>query len=241
MKPVLKVTDLSKSDILHHVSFELNPGELLAIMGPSGSGKSTLLYNTAGLDQPDGGEVWLQNKELTALSEDEKADVRLKEFGFVFQQMNTVPGLSLEQNIALPGLQNKDRRQKQEVYHRARELMAQLSLDGLENRNAQQVSGGQLQRACICRSLINNPVVLFADEPTGALNRQATDEVMKELVKLNRKGMSILMVTYDNKTAALCDRILYLEDGQIKDQLSLGRQESHREQRVNEWLTKHGW
>lgn len=241
MNPVLEVHDLCRGTILHHISFELDSGELLAIMGPSGSGKSTLLYNTAGLDSPDEGTVILQNTELTSLGETEKAHLRLTRMGFVFQQMNTVPGLSLEENIVLPGLQAHTRRQKQQVYEKARNLMKQLSLEGLENRQVQQVSGGQLQRACICRSLINDPVILFADEPTGALNRQASEEVMDELVRLNRKGMTILMVTHDMKTAACCDRILFLQDGQIQDELRLDRTDPERESRVNDWLISHNW
>lgn len=241
MNSVLKVSDLCREKILHHVSFEMEAGELLAIMGPSGSGKSTLLYNTAGLDCPDSGKVILENTELTALDEDEKAQLRLTKMGFVFQQMNTVPGLSLKENIALPGLQAHSRRQKQKVHEKVKDLMRQLSLDGLEDRQVMQVSGGQLQRACICRSLINDPVILFADEPTGALNRQASEEVMNELVRLNRKGMSILMVTHDPKTAAQCDRILYLQDGKIQDELRLERAEPEREKRVNRWLMNQGW
>jgi len=127
------------------------------------------------------------------------------------------------------------------VKEKASRLMKELGLEGLENRQAQQVSGGQLQRACICRSLINDPVVLFADEPTGDLNRQAAQEVMDTLVNLNRQGMSILMVTHDSKTASRCDRILYLQDGEIKDQLHLERDDADREQRVNDWLMQRDW
>ena len=241
MNPVLQINDLCRDQILHHISFEMETGEMLAIMGPSGSGKSTLLYNAAGLDRPDGGQIRLNNTELSALSEDDRAKLRLTQIGFVFQQMNTVPGLSLEENIALPGIQAQSRRSKKQVYQKARILMKQLGLEGMEDRQVSQVSGGQLQRACICRSLINEPHILFADEPTGALNRQASKEVMDELVKLNRRGMSILMVTHDSKTAACCDRILYLQDGQIQDELRLGRQDAQREARVNDWLASHGW
>ena len=241
MKPVLQVRDLCRNRILHNISFDLMPGELLAVMGPSGSGKSTLLYNTAGLGQADAGEVRLQDTVLTALSEDDKARLRLEKMGFVFQQMNTIPGLSLEENIVLPGIQAQGKRQKAKVKEKARRLMKELGLEGLESRQVQQVSGGQLQRACICRSLINDPVILFADEPTGALNRQAAQEVMDTLVNLNRQGMSILMVTHDSKTASRCDRILYLQDGEIKDQLYLERADADREQRVNDWLMQRGW
>ena len=241
MNPVLQVNNLCRDQILHEISFEMEAGEMLAIMGPSGSGKSTLLYNAAGLDTPDGGSVRLNNKELSALNEEERAKLRLTKIGFVFQQRNPAPGLSLEENSALPGIQAQSRRGKKQVYQKARALMKQLGLEGMEKRQVSQISGGQLQRACICRSLINEPLILFAYEPTGALNRQASKEVMDELVKLNRRGMSILMVTHDSKTAACCDRILYLQDGQIQDELSLRREDMQREANVNNWLARHGW
>ena len=241
MEGLLRTEKLSKDSILHGISFEMKQGEMLGIMGPSGSGKSTLLYLAAGMDQPSGGKVWLSETEITGLKEDEKSRLRLHRMGFVFQQMNTIPGLSLEENIVLPGIQAQGKRQKAKVKEKARRLMKELGLEGLESRQVQQVSGGQLQRACICRSLINDPVILFADEPTGALNRQAAQEVMDTLVNLNRQGMSILMVTHDSKTASRCDRILYLQDGEIKDQLYLERADADREQRVNDWLMQRGW
>ncbi|GFI15732.1 lipoprotein-releasing system ATP-binding protein LolD [Lachnospiraceae bacterium] len=263
MGKVLIVENLCKDQILDRVSFQMEPGEMLAVMGPSGSGKSTLLYNAAGMDQPSGGRVWLEGQELTSLSEDEKAFLRLHSMGFVFQQMNMMANLNILDNILLPALQaNKDRRPacqngtglaqfcrprktKAELTMEAGRLMQKMSISGLEERRITQVSGGQLQRACICRSMINAPRILFADEPTGALNKSAAREVMGELVRLNREGTAILMVTHDSKVASNCHRILYLLDGRICGELKMGKPaegtEKQREEKVNRWLSEMGW
>ncbi|MCI8294098.1 MAG: ABC transporter ATP-binding protein [Hespellia sp.] len=248
MGKVLRVEDLQKGQILNRVSFEMEQGELLAIMGPSGSGKSTLLYNVAGMDQPSGGRVWLNDTEITALTEDEKAKLRLHRIGFIFQQMNMVANLNILDNILLPAMQANKKcrtRSKTELIEEARNLMQKLSILGLEDRRITQVSGGQLQRACICRSLMNAPEIIFADEPTGALNRSAATEVLDELVRINGDGVSVLMVTHDSKVASGCDRILYLLDGRICDELRLGKRttgtERRREEAVNRWLAEMGF
>ena len=248
MKKLLRVENLSKEQILHQISFDMEPGEMLAVMGPSGSGKSTLLYNVAGMDQPTAGQVWLGNVEITRLSEDEKARLRLHRMGFVFQQMNMMTNLNLLDNILLPAAQanrGKGRKSKEELRLRARTLTEKLGITGLEQRRITQVSGGQLQRACICRSMMNEPEILFADEPTGALNMSAAGEVMEELVKLNREGTTILMVTHDSRIASRCDRIIYLLDGQISAELKLGKSaagaEKRREETAARWLMEMGW
>lgn len=248
MKKLLQVENLTKREILHQVTFDIDSGEMVAIMGPSGSGKSTLLYNVAGMDQPTGGQVWLGDTELTKLSEDEKARLRLRRMGFVFQQMNMMANLDILDNILLPASQagrGRDRASKEERNLRAQALMKKLGISGLGERKISQVSGGQLQRACICRSMMNNPEILFADEPTGALNKSAAAEVMGELVKLNREGTTILMVTHDSKIASQCDRILYLLDGRISAGLPLGKfvsgTERQREERTARWLMEMGW
>lgn len=248
MKKLLRVKNLTKGQILRQISFELEPGELLAVMGPSGSGKSTLLYNTAGMDRPASGQVWLGDTEITGLPEDEKARLRLHRMGFVFQQMNMMENLDLLDNILLPAVQaNKGpgKRPKAELRRRAQLLMEQLGIAGLEKRRITQVSGGQLQRACICRSMINQPELLFADEPTGALNRGAAEEVMKELVRLNREGTAMLMATHDSRIASRCDRVIYLLDGRIFAELTLGRlldgTEKQREETLTSWLMAMGW
>mgnify|MGYP000010974343 CR=1 FL=1 len=258
---LLKVESLSKGQILDHVSFEMKDGEMLAVMGPSGSGKSTLLYQVAGMDQPSAGKVWVKDTEIAGLPEDEKAKIRLRHMGFVFQQMNMMANLNILDNIMLPAVQankGRGRKTKAELERAARKLMQKLSISGLEERRVTQVSGGQLQRACICRSMMNSPGILerderreekwhllFADEPTGALNKKAAGEVMEELVKLNREGTAILMVTHDSKVASNCDRILYLLDGRICGELVLGKlvpgTEKGREERVNKWLAGMGW
>lgn len=246
MKKLLRVENLTKENILHQVTFDMAQGEMLAVMGPSGSGKSTLLYNVAGMDQPDGGRVWLGGVEVTKLSEDEKAKLRLRRMGFVFQQMNMMASLNLLDNILLPAVHaNRGRGAKEELNRRARALMEKLGIAGLERRRITQVSGGQLQRSCICRSMMNEPEILFADEPTGALNKSAAEEVMEELVKLNREGTTILMVTHDSKVASRCDRIMYLLDGRISAELTLGKSaagaEKRREETVAKWLMEMGW
>ena len=248
MKKLLRVESLTKGQILHQISFDMEPGEMLAVMGPSGSGKSTLLYNVSGMDQPTNGQVWLGDVEVTKLSEDEKARLRLHRMGFVFQQMNMMANLNLLDNILLPVAQanrGRGRKSKEELNLRAHRLMEKLGIAGLEKRTITQVSGGQLQRACICRSMMNEPEVLFADEPTGALNKSAAAEVMGELVKLNREGTTILMVTHDSKIASSCDRIIYLLDGRISAGLTLGKSvtgaEKQREEKTARWLMEMGW
>jgi len=223
---LLRVEELSKDQILHQVFFEMEQGEMLAVMGPSGSGKSTLLYNVSGMDQPTGGKVWLGDTEITGLSEDAKANLRLHRMGFIFQQMNMIANLNILDNILLPVMQtgkSEGRKSRSDLIAYAKELMRRLSISGLGNRRITEVSGGQLQRACICRSMMNEPEILFADEPTGALNKSAAGEVVAELLKLNQEGMSILIVTHDSKVASTCERIMYLLDGRIHGELVLGK------------------
>ena len=233
---------------------------MVAIMGPSGSGKSTLLYSVSGMDKPTAGEVVLDNQKISDMSESELAEVRLKSMGFVFQQPNMLKNLSIIDNIILPAYELTKRKQnRREINERCSELMRKLGISEIAENDIAEVSGGQLQRACICRSLINNPKIIFADEPTGALNRESSDEVMKEFNKLNSEGKTIMLVTHDMKVAAKCSRILYIVDGNIKGELNLGNlsikskekdsviikdtQEivKERQRKVNNWLSEMGW
>ena len=244
MKELLKVNNLGKGDILKDINLEIREGEMVAVMGPSGSGKSTLLYNVSGMDDPDTGEVMLRDTVITGLNEDEKAELRLKRMGFVFQQMNVLENLNIIDNIVLPAV-HADRKHKKEYYERAMALMDGFHIGDLAERKTSEVSGGQLQRACICRSMLLEPEIIFADEPTGALNQTAATEVIDAFLKINRDGTTILMVTHDRWIASMCDRILYILDGQIRGELKLGKNEQNanreREQKTIKWLDEMGW
>lgn len=244
------ITNKRQNNVLKNINFTLEEGEMTAIMGPSGSGKSTLLYSVSGMDRPTAGEVILVDKKITDLSQKELAEVRLNSMGFIFQQMYMLKNLSVMDNILLPGYQSdKNNRTRQEINAYCRELMRKLEISEIADNDITEVSGGQLQRACICRSLINQPEVLFADEPTGALNRSSSEEVMDILNKLNAEGMTIMLVTHDMRVAAKCSRILYIVDGNIKGELELGKIQDmpgdtelrDRERKVNNWLADMGW
>ena len=244
MDKKLKVENLHKKGILNGISFEVNSGEMLAIMGPSGSGKSTLLYHISGMEKIENGEVILDKTAISTMTEDELADFRLQKTGFVFQQMNMIADLNILDNILLPAYHVcKTKEEKQKKKKLALELMKKLQIADLADREITQVSGGQLQRACICRSMINQPQILFADEPTGALNRNTAMEIMDELQKLNQEGTTILMVTHDSRMASCCDRVLYLLDGKIQGEISFTKEDSQeiREEKIIMWLQKLGW
>lgn len=244
MNKVMKTIGLYKKNILFDINFSMEKGEFVAVMGPSGSGKSTLLYQLSGMDIPDRGQVVFDGENISQLSEDKRADIRLNKIGFVFQQMNMLPYLNILDNIILPAYQGKNA-DKKAIKNEALELMNKVGISGLENRKITEVSGGQLQRACICRAMINHPKLLLADEPTGALNKAASEEIMKELVRLNQGGMSILVVTHDSKVASCCDRVIYMIDGKTSGECVLGKYDLfnkyNREIKVNNWLENHGW
>ena len=197
------VLDKRQNNVLRNVNFTVDDGEMVAIMGPSGSGKSTLLYAISGMDNATSGKVMFDGKDITEMNNNELASLRLDGMGFIFQQMYMMKNLSILDNIVLPAMQSKkNTATKKEKLQRGEELMRKLGIIDIADNDINDVSGGQLQRACICRSMINNPKILFADEPTGALNRTSSNEVMDELVKLNREGTTIIMVTNDAKVAA---------------------------------------
>lgn len=254
MAALLEVKDLCKTyvlnkrqnNILKNVNFTVEAGEMVAIMGPSGSGKSTLLYAVSGMDGATGGNVLFDGKDITRLNSRELASLRLDEMGFIFQQMYMMKNLTILDNIILPAMESKKTTEsKKEKNQRGEDLMRKLGIIEVADNDINEVSGGQLQRACICRSMMNRPKVLFADEPTGALNRTASNEVMKELVKLNEEGTTIMMVTHDAKVAAKCSRVLYFVDGNIKGEYQSPSEtdltEKDRERRLNNWLMDLGW
>lgn len=252
MKHLLEVKDLCKTyvvekrqnNVLKNVNFTVEDGEMVGIMGPSGSGKSTLLYSVSGMDRATSGKVILDGKEITKLSERELASVRLNDMGFIFQQMFMMKNLTIMDNILLPAIEcDKSNESKKEKIERCESLMRKLGIIEIAGNDINEVSGGQLQRACIARSLMNNPKVLFADEPTGALNRQSSSEVMDEICKLNKEGTTVLMVTHDAKVASRCSRVLYIADGNIQSEYKMpeGLNEKERERALKNWLMDQGW
>lgn len=255
MNTVLTAKDLCKTyivnkrqnNVLKNVNFSIEEGEMVAIMGPSGSGKSTLLYAVSGMDSITAGEVQFCGKDIAKMSERELADLRLDEMGFIFQQMYMLKNLTVQDNIILPACQSeKIKESRKETVQRGQDLMRKLGIIETADNDITEVSGGQLQRACICRSMINKPKMIFADEPTGALNRTSSDEVMNELAKLNGEGVTIMLVTHDVKVAAKCTRVLYIVDGNIKGEYNLEKYTSpsqlrERERTLNNWLMEMGW
>lgn len=255
MKTVLEVKNLCKTyivnkrqnNVLKNVNFTVSEGEMVAVMGPSGSGKSTLLYTVSGMDRMTAGEVLFDGKNMAELNEKQLAKLRLDEMGFIFQQMYMLKNLTIQDNIILPACQSeKLKESRKETVKRGQELMRKLGIIDVGENDINEVSGGQLQRACICRSMINKPKMIFADEPTGALNRTSSDEVMEELRKLNEEGTTIMMVTHDVKVAARCTRVLYIVDGNIKGEYNLDRLTDNaklreRERMLNNWLMEMGW
>ena len=206
-----------KTAVLDQIDLEIYDGDFTVIMGSSGAGKSTLLYALSGMDQISGGQVFYKGRQISGLKEKQMAKLRAEEFGFVFQQTNLVSNLTLLENVAVAGYVSR-KGSTEEIRERARQLLKQMNVEKAENRFPSQVSGGEAQRAAIARAMIGQPGLLFADEPTGALNRSNTTEVLNLLTDLNRSGQSILMVTHDLQLAARCDRCLRLVNGQLQEE-----------------------
>ena len=243
-KEIVKTYPGAQDPVLDHISTEIYRGDFTIIMGPSGAGKSTLLYCLSGMDALSSGKVLYKDQELGTLSEKKMASLRAKEFGFVFQQTHLVSNLTLFENVAVAGYLKKGQ-SKTAVSERAETLLSQMHVERAKNRLPSQASGGEAQRAAISRAMINQPGLLFADEPTGALNRKNSEEVMDLLTSLNHEGQSILMVTHDVKAAIRGNRILYLEDGKILDEMSLppfnAQAAKEREEKVSAWLVSLSW
>lgn len=243
-KEIVKTYPGAQEPVLNHINTEIYDGDFTVIMGPSGAGKSTLLYALSGMDTISSGQVLCKGKELGTLSEKKMAALRAKEFGFVFQQTHLVSNLTLFENVAVAGYLEKNQPEKA-VNERAEALLSRMHVEKAKDCLPSQASGGEAQRAAIARAMINQPELLFADEPTGALNRKNSEEVLDLLTSLNQEKQSILMVTHDVKAAIRGTRILYLEDGKILDEMSLPLFDTQaareREEKVSEWLSSLSW
>ncbi len=232
--------------VLSDVDLTIESGEFVAVMGPSGSGKSTLLYNVSGMDRAKSGRVLFNGQDITALSEEELAEVRLTGMGFVFQHIHLLKNLSIFDNVVLPAYLARTESHDQ-INQRAEGLMAQVGVAHLADNDITQASGGQLQRVGICRALINNPAILFGDEPTGALNSKAAGEIMDLLAEINDSGTTIMLVTHDVRVAARSERVLFMLDGQIVAEKYLGKpyengaDRKEREESLSSWLTELGF
>ncbi|MBO0454642.1 ABC transporter ATP-binding protein [Candidatus Enterococcus murrayae] len=227
MEKVIVGTNIRKSfgheKVLRNVSVEIETGEFISIMGPSGSGKTTLMFALSGMDEIDAGSVQFDGKELVSLSDNALADLRREQMGFVFQQPTLLKNLNLLDNIVLPVQKGNEKKSKM-LMEKGQKLMDQMGIAGLEQRDITQVSGGQLQRAGICRALMGNPKIIFGDEPTGALNSKSAQEIIYILSEINKQGTTVCIVTHDVKVAAQTQRVLFMSDGQIVSQLHFSRE-----------------
>jgi putative ABC transport system ATP-binding protein len=230
--------------VINGIDLTVRKGEFLAVMGASGSGKSTLLYSVSGMDRPTSGSVFLEGRDLTSLSDTEMSRVRLTRMGFVFQQAYFLSNLNVRDNILLPALKAAPK-DKEKAVARVDALMERFGIAHVKQHGITQVSGGQLQRASLCRALANEPSVLFADEPTGSLNSSMTVEVMDALTDVHREGTTLVMVTHDPGNAARADRVVYLRDGFLVDSRELGtwseEESTEREDDLLAWLRKLGF
>ncbi len=236
-----------KRNVLDGISVDIRQGEFVAVMGPSGSGKSTLLYALSGMDSVDSCTVTFDGANLSALKENELADLRRTKMGFVFQQPTLLKNLNILDNIILPSMRDglartAGRKNGAHLVAKARTLMETTGIAELENRDITQASGGQLQRVGICRALMGDPKIIFGDEPTGALNSTAANEIMALLAQIHRSGVTILLVTHDVKVAAKTGRVLFILDGQIAGEYRPGVYDETRddlkarEESLTAWL-----
>ncbi len=251
MKSIIKTEKLCKSfssgglqqHVLKNLDLEIYEGDFTIIMGASGAGKSTLLYTLSGMDKPTLGKIIFNEKVITKMSIDKLARFRRDNCGFVFQQTYLIDSMSVLDNVLVSGLLvNKNRK---EVTKKAKELLKKVDIDEkLWKKFPTQLSGGEAQRVGIARALINNPKLVFADEPTGALNSKTGQDVLDTLTEFNNSGQSIVMVTHDIKSARRGNRIIYLKDGEVAGVCNLGKyipNDKERHQKISDFLVKMGW
>jgi putative ABC transport system ATP-binding protein len=222
MQSIIHLENIRKSyflgkeplEVLKGISLDIFKNEYVALMGPSGSGKSTLMNILGCLDSPSGGKYILNNKDVSRTTDNDLAEVRNKEIGFVFQQFNLLPRLTAEENVALPlvyaGIAKKER------IERAKEALAKVNLADRGHHKPNELSGGQIQRVAIARSLVNNPSILLADEPTGNLDTKTSVEIMNLFGKLHADGNTVILVTHEDDISRYAHRIIRLKDGVVE-------------------------
>jgi len=206
--------DTVETVALNNVSFSIDKGEFVAIMGPSGSGKSTLMHIIGALDTPTSGKYILDGQDASKLSKDQLAEIRNKKIGFVFQSFNLLPRTTALKNVALPmiyaGIPKKERIEKAKI------LLNQVGLEDRMEHTSSQLSGGQMQRVAIARALAMNPSIILADEPTGNVSSAQSDEIMRVFQNLQKQGHTIIMITHESSVAAYAQRIIHIKDGAIE-------------------------
>ena len=240
---ILETKGLCKSygsnSVLSDVDLRIENGEFIAIMGQSGCGKSTLLYCISGMDKPSAGRICFDEADMADMTNKQMQELRLERMGFVFQKTSFLKNLSIIDNIVYPAFQLGEA-ERSEIVKEALSLMKEMGISAIAEKDIHKVSGGQLQRAAICRAMINHPDILFGDELTGALNSSATREVLSIIDNINKNGTTVLLVTHDANVAVHADKVIYLEDGRIMDTLNLGKYDRSnsevRDARMKNWL-----
>ena len=249
MEKIIHTKDLRKTyqsgnravAVINGINVEIYKGDFTIIMGSSGSGKSTLLYLLSGLEPPTSGEIWMQQEAIHNIDERNMTRLRREVIGFVFQDFNLVPNLTFLENILIPAyLVKNDRKALQEKASRLMDKMGILSLAG---RLPSEVSGGEQQRCSMARAVINDPQIIMADEPTGNLNSNSSKAVLDILSELYQQGQSIIMVTHDIKSACRGNRVVFIKDGQVEDDLRFDKLQSlaEKERKLLKWLADKNW
>jgi putative ABC transport system ATP-binding protein len=218
--------DKNQTVALNKVSISIAANEFVCVMGPSGSGKSTLLFALGGMDTIDEGSVWINGVSLYGMNENKAADFRRKNMGFVFQNPTMLPSLDILDNIMLPSFEDY-KKDKSKLTQRAQKMMKLAGIEDIKSRKITEVSGGQLQRASICRAILHNPDILFGDEPTGALNSKTSEEILDLFEELNKNGMTILLVTHDAKVSARAGRVVFMKDGILESELNFENEDQY--------------
>jgi len=221
LRDIRKIYRLGEVDlpVLNGISMHVARGELVALMGASGSGKSTLMHVMGCLDHPSAGEYWLEGREISGLSETERARVRKQTIGFVFQNFNLLARTSAIENVMMPLSYAVEHFGEAQMRQRAGELLKRVGLADRMHHLPSQLSGGQQQRVAIARALVNNPQILLADEPTGNLDSRTSEEILRMFQDLNRReGLTIILVTHDPEVARSARRVIHIKDGLIEDE-----------------------